>query len=92
MLHDIGTASTLLTSTKMSFEFFGGIYAWDRLKELNAEKDLVEAVTEAIIRHQDLGMTGEISALGAIVQVATLFGELYRCSACSCPRSKSGPC
>jgi cyanamide hydratase len=90
MLHDIGTAPTLLTSTKMSFEFLGGIYAWDRLKELKAEKDLVEGVTEAIIRHQDLGTTGEISALGAIVQVATLFGELYRCSAYSCLGAKSG--
>ena len=79
ILHDIGTAPTLLTTTKMSFEFRGGIYVWDLLKELKVEEDLVEGVTEAIIRHQDIGTTGEISALGAIVQVATLFGALYRC-------------
>ena len=84
MLHDVGTAPTLLTTTKMSFEFRGGIYAWDRLKELKVEQDLVEAVTETIIRHQDLGTTGEISVLGAIVQVATLFGALYRCSTYDC--------
>ncbi len=80
MLHDVGTAPTLLTTTKMSFEFRGGIYVWDLLKELKAEEGLVEGVTEAIIRHQDLGTTGEISALGAIVQVATLFGALYQYS------------
>lgn len=86
ILHDVGTAPTLHTATKMSFEFRGGIFVWDLLKELKAEEGLVEGVTEAIIRHQDLGTTGEISALGAIVQVATLFGALYRCpspSVCS---------
>lgn len=93
LLHDIGTASTLLTTTKMSFEFRGGIYVWDLLKELKAEGDLVEGVTEAIIRHQDIGTTGEISALGAIVQVATLFGTLYQHyshSACDCLDPESG--
>jgi cyanamide hydratase len=93
ILHDVGTAPTLLTTTKMSFEFRGGIYVWDLLKELKAEEDLVEGVTEAIIRHQDLGTTGEISALGAIIQVATVFGALYQCSSpsvCDCFGRKSG--
>jgi len=95
MLHDIGTAPTLLTTSKMSFDFLGGIYAWDRLKELKAEKDRVEAVAEAIIRHQDLGTTGEISALGAIIQVATLLGALSQCSspaACDCLGGKWEAC
>ena len=47
-----------------------------------AEKEVIitlghtaESVCEAIIRHQDLGDTGEITSVGGLVQVVTLLGE-----------------
>lgn len=75
LLHDIGTAEENLLATKMSFDFFGAVVAMGWLRGLGAEKDCVEAVGEAIIRHQDLGETGEITAVGGCVQVVTVLGE-----------------
>jgi len=72
LLHDIGTAKDFLASTKMSFDFYGGIVAMDVLKGFGAPKDMSEAVAEAIIRHQDVGETGTITAIGGLVQVTTL--------------------
>ncbi|TLD38102.1 cyanamide hydratase family HD domain-containing protein [Venturia nashicola] len=74
LLHDIGTAAENLGATKMSFDFYGAIVAIDFLREIGAEKDLREAVGEAILRHQDLGETGEITAVGGLVQVVTVLG------------------
>lgn len=82
MLHDIGTASAFLKTTKMSFDFKGAFIASSWLRDSNGAENLADAVAEAIIRHQDIGTTGEITALGGIIQVATLldnagqFGEL----------------
>ena len=69
----------------MSFEFYGGFLALDLLqKELHAPKEQAESVAEAIIRHQDLGETGKITALGQLLQLATIFGKptliLFRAS------------
>jgi cyanamide hydratase len=76
LLHDIGTSVENLSGTKMSFDFYGGIVALEVLREFGAEKDMAEAVCEAIIRHQDLGETGTITSLGGIIQLATVFGKI----------------
>jgi len=76
LLHDIGTSKENLSGTKMSFDFYGGIVAMNVLREFGAEKDLAEAVCEAIIRHQDLGETGTITSVGALIQVATVFDNV----------------
>jgi len=78
LLHDIGTTEENLTGTKMSFEFYGGWLALDVLrksesKEDAAPKDQAESVVEAIIRHQDLCEVGKITAVGQLLQLATIF-------------------
>jgi cyanamide hydratase len=76
MLHDIGTTSTNITGTLMSFEFYGAKVAYEKLLSLGADKAQAEAVMEAIIRHQDLGETGTITELGQIIQLATVFDNV----------------
>jgi cyanamide hydratase len=82
LLHDIGTTPANHTSTHLSFEFAGGYIALDLLKSHHAEVAQAESVAETIIRHQDLGDTGMVSTLTAIVHFATvldnagLHGEL----------------
>lgn len=44
----------------------------DVLKEFEAETSQREAVCETIIRHQDLGDTGNVTELTAIIQFATV--------------------
>ncbi len=59
----------------MSFEFYGGMLAHSFLeKDLQAPTPQAEAVTEAIIRHQDIGNSGNITTLGQLLQLATIFG------------------
>lgn len=41
-----------------------------------ATKEQAESVAEAIIRHQDLCEVGKITAVGQLLQLATIFGEL----------------
>ena len=41
-----------------------------------APRDQAESVAEAIIRHQDLCTTGKITAMGQLLQLATIFGKL----------------
>ena len=72
LLHDIGTTPQNQSSTHLSFEFHGGIISLDLLKSLNAEIAQAEAVCETIIRHQDLGDTGNISTLTAVTHFATV--------------------
>ncbi|KAJ5970114.1 uncharacterized protein N7479_000032, partial [Penicillium vulpinum] len=83
LLHDIGTTQPNMEATKMSFEFFGGLKALQILQNLNpsfvggsvpvAPKDQAESVAEAVIRHQDLCEKGKITALGQLLQLATIF-------------------
>ncbi|KAL4793729.1 hypothetical protein BDV19DRAFT_366131 [Aspergillus venezuelensis] len=77
MLHDIGTTKEHLRGTRLSFEFFGGYLALDLLQqgdgEVAAAKDQAESVAEAIIRHQDLRDIGTITAMGQLIQIATIF-------------------
>lgn len=70
LLHDIGTTPGNLHATLMSFEFYGGMLAHNLLLQENAEKAQAEAVMEAIIRHQDVGKEGTITAVGQLLQLA----------------------
>ncbi|OAX78146.1 hypothetical protein ACJ72_07549 [Emergomyces africanus] len=87
MLHDIGTTEENLCKTRLSFEFYGGMLAMEVLrsvegggggqgekqKALVAPVEQAESVAEAIIRHQDLCEVGKITAVGQLVQLATIF-------------------
>ncbi|ODM21973.1 hypothetical protein SI65_02817 [Aspergillus cristatus] len=106
MLHDIGAMEKNLTSTRLSFEFAGGILALKVLQDVNADGDVdvnsttgldgadadgdidaeermdkgqeiapqdqAESIAEAIMRHQDLCSQGKITALGQLLQLATI--------------------
>lgn len=60
----------------MSIEFYGGYKALSLLLGLGTSKDQAEAVTETIIRHQDLGTAGNIAFLGQIIQLATIYDNV----------------
>lgn len=76
LLHDIGTTDKNMKATKMSFEFFGGLIARNLVLEKTKDTDYAEAVSEAIIRHQDLGESGFITTLGLIIQVSTILDNV----------------
>ncbi|KAJ5987093.1 urea hydro-lyase/cyanamide hydratase [Penicillium sp. IBT 35674x] len=80
VLHDIGTTDTNLHATHLSFEFFGGFLALQLLQDSEggtsgsaAPREQAESVAEAIIRHQDLCEVGKITAVGQLLQLATIF-------------------
>ncbi|CAI4683057.1 BAH_G0043020.mRNA.1.CDS.1 [Saccharomyces cerevisiae] len=61
-----------MRATKMSFEYYGGILSRELVfNATGGNQDYADAVTEAIIRHQDLTGTGYITTLGLILQIAT---------------------
>ncbi|THV72758.1 cyanamide hydratase [Aureobasidium pullulans] len=76
LLHDIGTAEEYFTSTRMSFDIYGGIKAMEVLKVLGSTNDQAEAVAEAIIRHEDMGIDGTITFMGQLIQLATLYDNV----------------
>ncbi|KAI5959991.1 hypothetical protein KGF57_001991 [Candida theae] len=76
LLHDIGTTEENMHGTKMSFEFYGGLLSRDLVLEKTKNQDYAEAVSEAIIRHQDLGESGYITTLGLILQIATTLDNI----------------
>ncbi|GKT59187.1 cyanamide hydratase [Colletotrichum tofieldiae] len=78
LLHDLGTADENLTATRMSFDIYGGIKALLALKDHGATSDQAEAVAEAIIRHQDMGVDGTITFIGQLIQLATLYDNVGR--------------
>ncbi|KAL6903259.1 hypothetical protein GGI43DRAFT_336201 [Trichoderma evansii] len=73
LLHDLGTAEENLTATRMSFDIYGGIKALHVLKDFGATQDQAEAVAEAIIRHEDMGVDGTITYIGQLIQLATTY-------------------
>ncbi|ELR02911.1 hypothetical protein, variant [Pseudogymnoascus destructans 20631-21] len=77
LLHDIGTTPMNITSTLLSFEFHGGLLVLDLLKKEGAPTAQAESVAEAVIRHQDLGETGWVTSVTALVLLATIFGSSY---------------
>lgn len=60
----------------MSFEYYGAFKALNFLRDNGASTDQAEAVSEAIIRHADLGETGTLTSLGMLIQLSTVFGKL----------------
>lgn len=75
-MHDIGATEKNLRATHLSFEFYGGFLALDQLQKYGAPKEQAESVTEAIIRHQDIGDVGTITTVGQLIQLATLFDNV----------------
>lgn len=65
-----------MAATRMSFEFYGAFKAHNLLSHLGCEQDQADAVCETIIRHQDLGTTGNITLLGQIIQLATIYDNV----------------
>ncbi|TVY43193.1 Cyanamide hydratase, partial [Lachnellula subtilissima] len=76
MLHDIGTTDTNLVSTLLSFEFHGGLITLELLKSLSSPIAQAESVAEAVIRHQDLGTTGTLTRITALLQLSTIFDNM----------------
>lgn len=76
LLHDLGTTAENLHGTHMSFEYYGAFKALNFLRDSGASIDQAEAVSEAIIRHADLGETGTLTSLGMLIQLSTVFGKL----------------
>ncbi|KAM6511170.1 HD domain-containing protein [Fusarium falciforme] len=76
LLHDIGTTEHNMNSTRLSFEFQGGFQALNLLGEYGSTKDQAEAVCETIIRHQDLGTEGNITFLGQLIQLSTIYDNV----------------
>ena len=84
LLHDLGTTPRNISSTRLSFEYHGGILAYNLILSLapvqigasteNPLTPLAEVVTEAIIRHQDIDDVGKgnLSIVTAVLQVATV--------------------
>jgi cyanamide hydratase len=88
LLHDLGTTDKNTRKTRLSFEFYGGFLALEVLQSsvehpagqsgdgtgigTVAPREQAESVAEAIIRHQDVCEKGMITALGQLLQLATL--------------------
>jgi cyanamide hydratase len=70
VLHDIGTAPSLQLTTALSFEYFGGIHAREKLLEFGAPNLQADEVAEGIIRHTD-SHEGNIRQNGYIIQMTT---------------------
>ncbi|KAJ7578308.1 hypothetical protein C8J56DRAFT_360759 [Mycena floridula] len=77
LLHDIGTAEKFLATTKLSFEFKGAIVARDLILSLGGVEDQADSVCDAIIRHQDIFVTGgNITMIGQILQLSTILDNV----------------
>jgi cyanamide hydratase len=78
LLHDLGTTTANMSATRMSFEFYGALKARDLLLDsvVGASQDAADAAFEAIIRHQDLGTEGNITFLGQVIQLATIYDNV----------------
>ncbi|KZV65262.1 cyanamide hydratase [Peniophora sp. CONT] len=77
LLHDIGTADRFLGTTKMSFEFKGAIVAREFIREHDGAEDQADSVCEAIVRHQDIFVTGgNITMVGQLLQLATILDNV----------------
>jgi len=84
MLHDIGTAAEFLTSTRLSFEFWGGYHTLQLLQDPTvtgggegvAPREQAESVAEAIIRHQDIQDKGNITLVTRLIHLGTLLDNI----------------
>lgn len=76
LLHDIGTTERNTAATRMSFEFYGGLLSLSLLGALAAPLAQAENVAETVMRHQDLGSSGTLTRIAALVQLATIFDNM----------------
>lgn len=76
LLHDIGTTDANQSSTQLSFELKGAFISLNLLASLDSELSQREAVCETIIRHQDLGDSGNITTLTAVIHFATVLDNV----------------
>nr|CAI6449857.1 CBM_HP1_G0023700.mRNA.1.CDS.1 [Saccharomyces cerevisiae] len=68
----MGLGSGSFSHEDVICEYYGGILSRELVfNATGGNQDYADAVTEAIIRHQDLTGTGYITTLGLILQVAT---------------------
>ena len=70
ILHDIGVAPKYHLTTKMSFEFKGGLISHNFITSNKGSDEIADEVSEAIIRHTDF-VDGKISPLGQLIQLST---------------------
>lgn len=64
----------------MSFEFKGAIVAREFIREHEGAEDQADSVCEAIIRHQDIFVTGgNITMVGQLLQLATILDNVGKC-------------
>lgn len=91
-LHDIGTTPTNLTSTRLSYEFFAGHLSLQILQSASltsstpgcadfgsnseATTEQAESVAEAIIRHQDVQKSGNITLMTRLIHMGTLLDNI----------------
>lgn len=76
LLHDIGTTDKNIDATHLSFEYYGGMIALDVVQKEGGPVAQAESVAEAIFRHQDLGETGTLTQIAALVQLATILDNM----------------
>jgi cyanamide hydratase len=84
MLHDIGTAAEFVSSTRLSFEFWGGYHALELLQDPTitgggegvAPREQAESVAEAIIRHSDIQDKGYITLVTRLIHLGTLLDNI----------------
>lgn len=77
LFHDIGVAPKYHLSTSLSFEFWGGIHAREKLLEFGASNLQADEVAEAIIRHTDF-VPGQIRKNGQLIQMGTTIDVIGR--------------
>lgn len=83
MLHDIGTCDEFLTKTRLSYEFFAGVHAFDLLQnpwvtggEGIAPREQAESVVEAILRHQDVQDKEKVTLITRLIHWGTLLDNI----------------
>jgi cyanamide hydratase len=77
LFHDIGVAPKYQLSTSLSFEFWGGIHAREKLLEFGASTFQADEVAEAIIRHTNF-VPGQIRKNGQLIQMGTTLDVIGR--------------
>ncbi|KAJ9102332.1 hypothetical protein QFC21_002732 [Naganishia friedmannii] len=85
MFHDAGTTHAAMQSTRLSYEFWAGVFALEFLQEGGkdggggggvATGDQAESVAEAIIRHQDVQPVGNVTLLTTLIHLGTLLDNI----------------
>jgi len=93
LLHDIGLADAFHLTTKMSFEFKGGIVAREFLLKHGASEEQADSVCEAIILHQDIWVKGgNIHQNGMMIIFSTLFDNAGKFADCVDPVTVKSVC